>query len=178
MENTTAPRFLKGDEALQLFAERAGVDLSRLTTLTRLKAYTGTVYAVYQFENGSDEPILLDKLKVVDMAVTRTNGPMAWLVSVRKAAIIEVSVYPTMVNNAGNLAISFPQRPFFERTAVKFPNGDISFGVSSCVQVHHRCIPSPRNKYVPFIGVWGNVVNLFSSNEEYIKAVKAADLAI
>lgn len=168
MANTTNRNnnFISGDEATQIFAKRSGVDLTKLPITTKLKAWPGVCYGIYQYEDGYKDPILIDKL-VLSYMGTGYDGPIFFLVSVVSSSNIRVTVDPVRIFGI-NIAVSLPQRLMFERSIQDFGNGGLKESVASCIQIHHKAVPNPKHTGVPFMELWNKVKKKFSSENALI----------
>lgn len=147
------------------------MDLGQLPVTTTLKAWPGACYAVYQHESGEGvTPILLDKLKLVSLEVDQC-GPLSYLVSQITGSSIRVTVVPVKINSM-DLAVSFPQRTYFERTLQDYGDGDIRESTSACIQAHHICIPGKKKTDgIPFMCAWPDVRKLYRSDAAYTYAL-------
>ena len=171
MENTMYPKFVNGDDAMKYFAELHDIDLAKYSVTTKLKAWLGTYYGVYKFDVNKLNPVLVDKYKLVNMEVN-FQGPKGLLLSLIDGNATMITCYPVQLRNY-DVAVSFPQRTYFERSVQEFGLGDYNCGLSACIQAHQTQRPDHDSNDVTFIDLWGNVRNLFTDSGAFSRECEA-----
>lgn len=171
MHMVNTPKFISGDNAVQFFADKAGVDLNKFKVSTRLKAWTGAYYGIYKYEASKVNPVIIDKVRLVHLEARR-QGALGLLVSSVTGKVVELSCLPTILFNNG-IAVGFPQRTYFERTIQEYGEGEMSFGLSACLQVYHQQRPDWASEDIPFMDLWGNVRGLFTTTDAFMREISA-----
>lgn len=167
MENTIYPRFINGEAAQQMFAEQSSFDIEKYPTLTKLKAWVGAYYGVYEYRDNFLNPVIVDKVKLVHMEV-RMAGPSGLMVSMVTGNVTEIACIPKQLSGF-SLGLSFAQRSYFEKTIKEFAPDDIMCGLASMIQAHHRQRPDHKSERVQFIDLWGNLKGRFSDMDSFVK---------
>jgi len=170
MVSTGYPKFIKGQQAQELFADIADTDIDSYPDQSYLKSWIGACYGVYQYKDDQVNPELLDKYKLTSMEVRR-QGAFGLLVSLITGQATEVSCLPIKLP-AHEIVIAFPQRTFFEKTVQEFADGDYSYGLSACFQVFHKSRPELAATKTPFIDLWGNTKKKFTDYDSFIRGVE------
>lgn len=166
-ENIMYPKFVNGDDALKYFADVHNIDLDKYKVTTRLKAWLGTYYGVYKFDHNKLNPVLVDKYKLVNMEVN-FQGPKGLMLSLIDGHTAMITCYPIQLRDY-DVAVSFPQRTYFERSVQEFSEGDFNCGLSACIQAHQTQRPDHDSNNVTFIDLWGNVRNLFTDGGAFTR---------
>ena len=167
MENTH--KFINGEEAVRFFADQAGVDLSKFKVPTKLKAWVGAYYGVFKYEPSKVNPVIIDKVRLVNLEARR-QGSFGLLISSVTGKVVELSCHPTPLYKGG-FAVGFPQRTYFERTIQEFGEGEYAFGLSACLQVYHQQRPDWASENIPFMDLWGNVRQLFTTTDAFMREI-------
>lgn len=165
-------KFVNGKEGQQVLAGLGRVNLEDFPAQAYIKSWVGAYYGVYKYDGDKINPVLIDKLRLVNMEVRR-QGAFGQLVSLINGGVTEISSVPTTLAHYP-IVLSFPQRTYFEKT-IQRRNGedDCIFGLSACIQTRHKKRLGCIAEGVPFFDSWGVIRDLFTDGEAFAREVES-----
>lgn len=167
----TPLKFVNGEEGQQVLAGLGRVNLRDFPAQSYAKSWVGALYGVYKYEGDKINPVLMDKLKLVDMQVNR-QGASGILVSLVNGGVSIVSSVPATLAHYP-IVLSFPQRTYFEKTIQRRQGEeDYIFGLSACIQTHHKKRLGCISEDVPFFDSWNVIRDLFTDGEAFSREVE------
>jgi len=163
MADSMSPRFINGEEAQRLFAGFYDVDVDKYPEQVNLKAWLGTYYGVYRYDQDSVNPTILDKIKLVNLEVRRV-GPVATALSMITGDSSELSCSPNQLLKH-DVLVGFPQRTYFEKTVQEYGKDDYAFGIAACVKSFQKKGPEAIK-----VELWGNLKRKFTEYDAFARA--------
>lgn len=169
MGNIMYPRFINGNEGREVFYGMSPFKTETHPFCNNVKIWLGSYLGVYKYLDDQINPVIVDKLKMVNLEVKRT-GPSGLLISMLTGTVTEVTCIPKLLADT-NIVVRFPQRTFFERTIVEHSKGDYSLGLAACIIT--ACKGKEGEPNIDLLETWGNLRNKFTDSFAFSREVEA-----
>ena len=162
-----ATKFVNGEEALRHFMAQGHceVDIDGYEYKDVQKIWTGQIMGVYNYIPDRMSPVVLAKIKVVDIGYN-SSGAYVKLHNLVTGQTQDIRYIPQRLFGY-DIGVCMPNRLLIERTIQQRSDGTTSYGTRSGLLVMHRNDPSSNVTGMDIVESWYQLRNRFEHSSAF-----------